>query len=284
MCSRYKLIIIGVYLAGCVNGQTSSPKTYFLKHQQKNKTDSLEEATENQTQFRFQAGYANKVIFAGRDFGVKQPGATFGTSYHHQSGLNIEYEGSYWSGMENKYAMTEVGAYYEKTILKDLDLTAGYWKLFYHNGDDEERKMFTNFFLLDESWYTSLGQVNASYFFITGEQLGHRLDINLSKSLDLYHCLRADKITVEPTFTFTFATVNYISFLSSYMKETNVSQNAFKIGNYEFTLPLTYKKLGKYELNASWHRAWPVAIPGEDKPDPVSYFTVELIRMLLVKK
>jgi len=276
-------VIVGVCLVGFVNGQASAPKSYFLKRQQKNKIDSLEEAIENRNQFQFHTGYTNKVIFAGRNFGVNQSGATVGTSYHHQSGLTIEYEGSYWSGMENKYALTEVGAYYEKSVLKNLDLTAGYWRLFYHNGDLDERKMFTNFFLLDESWYTSLGQVNASYFFVRGDQAGHRLDINLSKSLDFYHFLHSDKITIEPTFTFTFATINYISFLSSYTEETSVSQNAFKIANYEFTLPLTYKKLGKYELNASWHKAWPVAAPGEDRPNPVSYFTVELIRMLVKK-
>lgn len=284
MYSRLKLTIIGVYLASCTNAQTSTPKTYFLRHQQKNKIDSLEEAIENKNQFQFCAGYTNKVIFAGRNFGVNQAGATVATSYHHHSGLNIEYEGSYWSGMENRYALTEIGAYYEKSIFKNLDLTAGYWRLFYHNGDQEERNMFTNFFLFDESWYTSVGQVNASYFFVNGDQAAHRLDINLSKSVDFYHFLQADKITIEPTFTFTFATFNYISFLSSYTEETNISQNAFRIGNYEFTLPLSYKKLGKYELNASWHQAWPVAIPGEDKLSPVSYFTVELTRMLLIKK
>jgi hypothetical protein len=179
--------------------------------------------------------------------------------------------------------LTELGIYYEKSILTNLVLTGGYWKLLYHNGNEEERKLFTDFLLLDESWFTSLGQVNASYFFIKGNQTAHRLDINLSKALDLYYFLRADKFTIEPTFTITFATINYLSWLSSYTEDVNGSENAFTIGNYEFTLPLTYKKLGRYELNASWHRAWPVAIPGEEKPNPVSYFTFQVIRMLLKK-
>jgi len=284
ICTGFKLTILSIWLVTCANGQTSSPKFYLLKHQQENKVDSLEDAIEKTSQFQFQAGYANKVIYAGRNFGIDQSGASFGTSYHHSSGLTVEYEGSYWSGVENRYALTELGAYYEKSVLKDFYVTAGYWRLFYRNGDEEERNMFTNFFLVDESWFTSFGQLNASYFLITGSETAHRLDVNLSKSIDLYHFLHADKFTIEPTFTLTFATVNYLRFLSTFTEETNQSQSAFQIGNYEFTLPLTYKKLGKYELNVSWHRAWPVAIPGEDNPNPVSYFTVKVIRMLLFKR
>lgn len=284
MYIRLLLTIIVVCLVACVSAQTSSPKVYFLKHQQKNKIDSLEEVMEMKSQFRVQASYANKLIYAGRNFGVDQSGALFGTSYHHRSGFSIEYEGNYWSGMQNKYALTELGVYYEKSFLENLYFTGGYWRLFYHNGDNEERKMFTNFFLLDESWYTPIGQLNASYYFIKGNQTAHRLDINLSKALDFYNFLGADKFTIEPTLTFTFATIDYISFLSSYAEETNEEASGFTIGNYEFTLPVTYKRLGKYELNASWHQAWPVAIPGEEKPNPVSYFTFEIIRSLLSKK
>jgi hypothetical protein len=283
MRSRLQLIIVLAWLIGHAMGQTLIPKPTFLKHQQKNRIDSIEEAVERKSQFRFQAGHANKVIFAGRNFGVNQSGANFTTSYHHRSGLTVEYEGNYWSGMNNPYALTEIGGYYEKPVLQNFYLTAGYWRLFYHNGDDEERKLFTNFFMLDESWYTPLGQLNATYFFIHGSQSAHRMDINFSKSLDLYHFLRADKFSIEPTVTVTFATANYFSFLSSYTEQIDESQGAFTLGNYEFSLPLIYKKLGKYELNAAWHRAWPVAIPGEEKPNPVSYFTFEVAKMLVFK-
>jgi len=276
----YRIMVLAC-LVTCTRGQASLPKTFFLRHVQESKIDSLEDEMESKSQFQLQTGYANKVIFAGRNFGVDEWGATFGASYHHRSGVSVEYEGNYWSGMENKYALTELGAYYDKTISKHLDLTAGYWKLLYHNGDSEERKLFTNFSLLDGTWYSSLGHVNASYFFIKGNEIAHRLDINVSKPFHFYRLLHADKVTIEPTFTVTVATVNYISWLSSYTEDTNVSDSAFRIGNYEFTFPLTYKKLGKFEVNASWHQAWPVAIPGEEKPGPVSYFTLQVIRMLL---
>lgn len=283
MCNGIKLTIAIVFLTTNVDGQTSLPRNYSLKRQWKNRVDSLEDMIEKKSQFHFQTGYANKVIYAGRNFGIDQWGATFGASYHDRTGLTVEYEGSYWSGMDNKYALTEIGAYYKKSVLKNFDLATGYWKLFYHNGDNEERKLFTDFFLLDETWYTSFGQVNASYFFIKGNQTAHRLDINLSKAVDLYRFLYADKVTIEPMFTMTFATINYISWLSSYAEDINISQNAFKVGNCEFTLPLTYKRLGKYEINASWHQAWPLAVPGEEKPNPVSYFTFQVIRMLITK-
>jgi len=47
-------------------------------------------------------------------------------------------------------------------------LTAGYWRLFYNNGDHDERSLFNNFFMLDGSWYKRLGTINWSYYFVAG--------------------------------------------------------------------------------------------------------------------
>src|SRR5882724_7023041 len=86
-------------------GQTPSISTlHFRKSILKTRIDSIEEALEKKSQFQIQSGYTNKVIFAGRDFGVNQFGATFGAAYHHKSGFNLEYNGNYWSGMPNRYA------------------------------------------------------------------------------------------------------------------------------------------------------------------------------------
>ena len=274
----------------CVFGQQtygqplSATSIHWKKNQLKSKIDSMEEALEQKNQFHFQSGYANKVIFAGRNFGVNQFGATLGASYHHKSGINFEYNGNYWSGMPNRYALTEVGAYYEKPLSESFYLTSGYWRLSYNNGDEEERNVFTNFFMLDESWYTSVGLLNLSYYFIKGDESAHRLDATFSRSIDFYHFLHGDKVSIVPTFTATFATVNYLFFLSSLAELTTENENAFKAGNYEFALPVVYKKLGEFEINAAWHYAIPVAIVNEEQVHQVSYFTFEIIRTLLLKK
>src|SRR5260221_7429083 len=63
----------------------------------RSKIDSTEEALEKISQFRFKAGYLSKVVFVGRNFGVNQFGIAPGVTYHHRSGVNLEYEGNYWS-------------------------------------------------------------------------------------------------------------------------------------------------------------------------------------------
>jgi len=257
---------------------------HWKKNQLKNKFDSIEEAFEKKTQFQLQSGFMNKVIFAGRDFGVNQSGATLGALYHHRSGINIESSGNYWSGMPNRYALTEVGAYYEKPLAENFYLSSGYWHLFYHNGEKEERNEFTNFFMFDGSWYHPLAFINISYYFIKGNEAAHRLDVNLSKSLDFYRLLGADKISIDPTFTVTFATVNYLIFLSSLIFPSIENDGNFKIGNYEFSLPVTYKKFGKFEINTAWHYAMPVPFSEEEKVHPISYFTIGIARTLYLHK
>lgn len=226
----------------------------------------------------------NKVIFAGRNFGVNQFGATFGATYRHKSGINLEYNGNYWSEMDNPYSLTDLGIYYEKSVLENLYLTAGYWRLFYTNGETEERNLFTDFFMVDQSWFTSVGQLNWSYYFIRGNETAHRLDVNFSRSFDIYRFLNADKLSIEPTITTTFATVNYLIFLSSLEEVSIENESAFRIGNYEFALPVAYKKLGRFEINAAWHYAMPVAFEVAEQVPPVSYFTFEIIRTLFTKK
>src|ERR1041385_4291301 len=106
----------------CVVGQQTYGQTpsisnpHFRRSIIKTKIDSIEEAFEKKSQFQFQSGYTNKVIFAGRNFGVNQFGVTLGAAYHHKSGINLEYNGNYWSGMPNRYALTDAGVYYEKSL------------------------------------------------------------------------------------------------------------------------------------------------------------------------
>ena len=242
----------------------------------------MEEALEKISQLHFTTGYTNKVIFAGRNFGVNQSGATFGSSYHHRSGFNVEYTGNYWGGMQNPYALTEVGTYVERPVKENFYLSAGYWRLFFHNGDGEERSTFTNVFMVDESWFTKFGLLNASYYYFKGSETAHRVDVSFSKAFDFYHLFWSDKFSVEPTLTVTFATVNYFAFLSGLVDLEN--PNAFAAGNYEFALPISYRKMGKYELNAAWHYAMPVAVDTQEHVHNVAYYTIEMIITHLFSK
>jgi len=244
------------------------------------KTDSTEEALENVSQFRFQAGYTSKVVFVGRDFGVHQFGVAPGVTYHHRSGVNLEYEGNYWSGMPNRYALTNAGIYYEKFISDNFYLSTGYWRLFFNNSDPEERKLFNNFFMLDGSWFNSIGSLGATYYFIAGTEKAHRLDLNLSKSIDFYAVLGADRLSFEPAFTFMFSTANYLLFLDDLPETELENQGAFKIANYEFILPVIYRKLRKFEITGAWHYARPVNVIQGENLKPFSYLTLEFTRIL----
>src|SRR5258706_4945494 len=248
------------------------------------KIDSMDEALEKISQFRFQAGYLSKVVFVGRNFGVRQFGVAPGVTYHHRSGLNLEYEGNYWSGMPNRYALTDLGIYYEKSLPDHFYLSTGYWRLFFNDEDPEERKLLNNVFMFEGGWLNTIGSIGASYYFIRGTEQAHCLDLNLSKSIDFYALLGADRLSLEPAFTFMVSTANYLLLLDDLPETELENQGAFKIANYEFTLPVIYRKLGKFEITGSWHYAMPVnAIVGENLKS-FSYLTLAFTRILTNKK
>src|SRR5712671_2548419 len=128
---KKSLIIIFI----CLVGEPSSEQILvppnkslrkFSMRQTRFKIDSTEEALEKISQFQFHAGYMSKVVFVGRNFGVHQYGVA--------PGVNLEYEGNYWSGMPNRYALTDAGICYEKFLSDNFYLSTGYWRLFFNNG------------------------------------------------------------------------------------------------------------------------------------------------------
>ena len=254
-------------------------RTFSMKGT-RSKIDSTEEALEKISQFRFKAGYMSKVVFVGRNFDVNQFGIAPGLTYHHRSGVNLEYEGNYWSEMPNRYALTNAGLYYEKSFSDNFYLSTGYWRLFFNNGDRDEGRMFNNYFTLDGGWLTTLGSISFSYYFIAGTERAHRLDLNLSKSIDLYAILGADRLSFEPAFTFMFSTADYLLFLDDLPDAEVSNPMAFKIANYEFILPVIYRKLRKFEITGAWHYARPVNVIQGENLKPFSYLTLEFTRIL----
>ena len=245
--------------------------------------DSTKKALEKTNQFRFKTGYLSKVVFVGRNFGVNQFGIAPGVTYHHRSGVNLEYEGNYWSEMDNRYALTNAGLYYEKSFSDNFYLSSGYWRSFFHSSDRDERKMLNNYFTLEGGWFNTLGSLGASYYFVSGTEQAHRLDLNLSKSIDFYAILGADRLSLEPAFTFMFSTANYLLFLDDLPDAEVSNPMAFKIANYELVLPIIYRKLRKFEITGAWHYASPVNVIQGENLKSFSYLTLEITRILTHK-
>lgn len=261
------------------SGQISSVKHVTTTNRWKQKIDSLEEAMEQKTQFKIQTSYTSRVAYAGRSFGYQQQGMAVGATYQHKSGLGFECGGYYWSKMPTRYSMTELGLYYEKTVSNNFYVSTGYWHTFFTNGDQQERNLFTNYFLADAGWYSKLGDLDFTYYYIAGNENAHRLDVNFSKQFSLYKKLGADKISFDPAVIVTFATVNYFMFLSGLEETEAENLSAFKPGNYELVIPVTYQLLGKLELQVAWHRAMPVNTLPEEHLSPFFYFSFELVKI-----
>src|SRR5258705_7389637 len=164
------LIIIFLCLVGKPSSeQILLPSTKRLRNfsmrQTTFKIDSTEEALESVSQFRFQTGYTSKVVFVGRDFGVHQFGVAPGVTYHHRSGVNLEYEGNYWRGMRNRFAFANAGIYYEKFLSDNFYLSTGYWRVFFYERQTRGDQIFHNFFILLEGLVHKIEFVSAIHYF-----------------------------------------------------------------------------------------------------------------------
>jgi hypothetical protein len=250
------------------------------------KIDSLEYAVETINRLSFQAEYMSKVVFVGRDYNIKQFGVPVTLAYHHRSGLNLSYTGNYWSGLPNPYALTDVGIYFDKNVYPKgrrsfdpvFNFSAGYWRLFFHNGSSEERKLYTNLLALDLNHFGQLASLGAAFYYVSGSEKAYQVDLRIFKPIEIYRVLGADKLTFEPTFTTMISTISYIPFFD----ETTVvlgEVNVFKVANYELTLPWLYRKFKKYEVGISWHYNWPVNVTPDEDLRPFSYFTFGFVKI-----
>src|SRR5258708_31956109 len=90
--------------------------------------------------------FTNKVVFWGRDAGVKQDGLAPYVLFNTGKGLYAYALNNYWSATPAKPAETDIGVGYEIQMTKKLYASAGYERWLVHYGGYYNRYSLKNYF------------------------------------------------------------------------------------------------------------------------------------------
>ncbi|MBC7382196.1 MAG: hypothetical protein H7296_04280 [Bacteroidia bacterium] len=92
--------------------------------------DSINMAHKNSHLISFEAAYVSKVVYRGRDFGLKQYGFNTSLVYKTPVGIYVNLNNYKWSGINTPFAKTDLGIGIEKDLTPHLNLNVSYERWF----------------------------------------------------------------------------------------------------------------------------------------------------------
>ena len=259
----------------------------------------------------FRVGYTSDIMYAGRDFGVRQYGFSGGLSYYHKTGIFGDVT-SYWnSDVEPHVSPTTITLGYMGSITPKWGFVASYDHYFYSNKNYEEVIYpLTN--SLTASTYYDLKHFSfgIDYAFMFGQETAHRLRPNIYGIIRFKNLGFIDEIDLFPSAsmllgnqTIYYLDENYSQVqsmiqkhgynnfnafrnnhprLARYIISNNITYdehtaNAFGIMNYSLSLPVMVR-INYFTISAGYYVNFPVALPGENIDfSPNNYFITALL-------
>ena len=238
-----------------------------------NKIDSIKE---NSSAFEFGIDYVNKLNFWGRTFGVNQFGSSPYIMYKHKSGVYAYFAENYWSGMDQKFAKSEIGIGFQKQYSDKFYYSFGYERWTFSNLSKGTKAPLSNYLELILNYETKLLTLEPSFYAMFGTHHFYQVDLNFYKNIYLTTLFDHLDISIEPTF---FSTIANQSFLPMYTQNYPVdykqNNKSLKLIDLEFNIPIVlgYKN---YEVKPIVHFNTPINAPNENLKS-YFYFSFNLV-------
>ena len=269
--------------------------------------------------FTLRAGYTSNITNAGRNFGVSQYGLNAGVAFYHKSGLYADVAGFYNSDQEPKYNTTILALGYMGLLGKRWNYFISYDRFIYHQSNDTDLIIE---YPLKNSLNTSINYnikgftLGTDYSFMFGDELSHRVRLNLGYSYQSQEAWIFDNISLNPNISMLAGNQNITSvvfnqeiarensrelirqigrrrYLDLYQNNRNLlilllseeqTNNVFGIMNYSLFLPVTFR-VKQTSLLLNYSLNFPVALPGEEGLDttPNSYVSATLLFSIPLK-
>ena len=246
------------------------------------KIDSLDNAYNELSQLSIGCGYLSNVAFQGRNYGIQQIGASPGIDLKLSNGLSFSLTGNFWSEASPKnYAETDIGVGYEFNISDKFGVNIGYERWIPTNPPNVGGKpLSSNFTTLGFNYDAGLIRINSTFFYIyTAGQTGSGASFSLTKAFEWQNLLGLDKLTIAPTASAEFGEgdIGHSAVSGKNGRIATTYTNIIKVINYQFDLPITYRKIGKYEIGPTLHYAIPQNTSVyEGSLTPFFYFSADL--------
>jgi hypothetical protein len=228
-------------------------------------TDNQEDSTNIYSNLVFNVGYANRVIYAGRDFRVKQFGLNGGLNYYHKSGLFLGVNSTWQSEAEPQYVLTDFGVGYSFDIVKNWLLNLSYDYLLFNNPENQPINPLQHNLGLSTNYDFGPIYLGVDYGFLTGGEQAHRVNAYVGGYIPIYKVWIFDKISFSPNFNAFWGTDNITlsqlpnRLLTRLQQSGNLSRldtDKFGLMNLQLSLPVQLK-IERVKFNFTYHFAFP---------------------------
>jgi len=211
----------------------------------------------------FAVDYMSKVVYLGRNYGIKGYAVNLTAGYYHKIGFYGEVIGYHLSDVPSSKQNDPVSQYlaqvdlalgFRREILENwnIDLSYSYWIILY--GNSNFRNALKNSFDLNTSYELSGFQAAVDLFYMWGKNSDFEMTFGIGKGFNLYHLFGKDRLIITPTFNVGLGSTSGLVKKNQLLTETNPQKSAnldkFRLLDLEPSIPVEYH-IGPMDITVS---------------------------------
>ena len=275
-----------IFLAADVYSQPAEIKktasaSHFLKLTRNTLFDQIDSLKEITPSLEIGTEYSGKIVFWGRDYGLKQFGFQPNIQYKTGKGFYFGCSSNFWSGYTTPLMMSTLSLGYEKQLNSWIYTTINYEHWIFHHESDLVINQFQNLygieFIFDLNWL----RIEPALYHMYGIEQTLLSDISLKGDYKLFNFLKGGRVFLKPEALMTSSTSPYLLFPANSNSNTTIDETVtsdiaisnFKVVNYELSLSISLN-YENFEIKPAYHFAFPEISEGEESIKPFSYFTI----------
>ncbi len=279
-----KIVLLFAFMCYALMGAAQVNNPQFNIQQVKFRLDSLDYRINTSSRFVLENHFMNRVVYSGRDYGVKKFGLTSELTYSDKKGFWLSATGYYWQGLEKKSPKIDVGIGYATSLDERLSASFGYTRSFYFGQSEDQLRWVTTDFI-STYWTIDVGimGLSPSFYYQVGKSVNTaQFALTASKYKELKKPFLGGKLIFEPNFTW------MLSSRDQYFaaQPDKPSGKVVRVINYEAVLPITYRRVGAFDFSPKLHWTLPInvlAYDGANDGKSFFFFTANL-KLLIWRK
>lgn len=275
------LTFLGLWLALSASAQINT--STYSEQRVKFQMDSLDYKIHQSSRVTFESQTMSRVLYSGRDYGLKGFGTSAQLSYYDKSGFWLSTVAYHWQGSQTALPKMDLTVGYATNLDEYLSASVSYSRwMYFGKSRDELKWSFDNFF--STYWTINLGfmGVSPSFYYMTSpaENVA-QFAVTASKYLELRHSFLGGKLILEPNLTWMTSTFDRHNPSEPFRSAGKV----LRVIDYEFALPIIYRRVGKFDLSPKLLVTLPVNIlPSDNATEKVTTFFTLDFKYLIWRK
>jgi hypothetical protein len=255
---RHLLVIVLMPIWVYAQAQSSFPDSSKISLlTQRYRLDSLDAKVHHSTRVELNTNYMSRVMYSGRDYGVKGYGLSTQLSLKHKSGFWLSTIAYHWQKFDVKLPKTDLVVGYSTTLSDRVGASLSYSRWIYFGKSQSELKWAFNHFMsaymgINATYFSIAPQF---YYMISPNENVAQFAVTISKNKE-WRPFIGGKLIFEPNLTWMTSTTDRYDIVDNNHKAGKM----LRVIDYELGLPLIYRRVGKFDLTARYVVSLPVNV------------------------